>query len=81
MPEIESAQRPLLLRMRGSSVNDPRQAFRNVPLSAIAETRRGAAANPDTDTLWGANRSLLRIVNVPLTAPSPVGRKRTTMSI
>ena len=66
--------------MSGSSVNDSKQVARNAPLSAIAETSRGTGANPDTDTVWGANKSLLRIVSVAPAGPGAVGRNRITIS-
>src|ERR1700735_4066107 len=77
----KSVHCPPLLMTRGSSRKEPMQTFPKLPESAIPRTSRGATPVPETRTVFGLKRSLLKMVIVPTANPTAVGLKRITTSM
>src|SRR5580692_5988421 len=80
-PSISSMHLPPLLTRSGSSLKAPRHISPKLPLSAIPSTKRGATPVPLTLIEWGLNRSLLKIVIVPVRNPTAAGLNRTARLI
>ena len=66
---MESTHLPLLVRISGSSANEPTQTAPKLPELAMIRFALGGARTPETETTWGAAGSLLATMIVPAFGP------------